>query len=95
MSRPALFPIAIPVLVVTSPDAHERTFTILNDNSLLRLASLRERHHRYCLCYDHIAGAANAMADDTSRLWWHLSDSTQLLLAHFEQNYPQSQPWQL
>jgi hypothetical protein len=34
---------------------------------LLRLASLHQRHHRYCLCYDHIAGAANAMADDASR----------------------------
>jgi hypothetical protein len=32
------------------------------------------------------------MADDTSCLW-HLTDTQ--LLAHFEQNYPQSQPWQL
>jgi hypothetical protein len=32
------------------------------------------------------------MADDTSRLW-HLTDTQ--LLAHFEQNYPQSQPCQL
>jgi hypothetical protein len=32
------------------------------------------------------------MADDASRLW-NLSNSQ--LLAHFEQHYPQSQPWQL
>jgi hypothetical protein len=59
---------------------------------LLRLSSLHQRHHRYHLRYDHIAGLANAMADDASRLW-HLSDSQ--LLAYFDQTYPQSQPWQL
>lgn len=98
-------------ILAQSIDSRERTFTILNDNSpavsraskgsissrdsaayLLRLASLHQRHHRYCLRYDHIAGAANAMADDASRLW---SFSNSQLLAHFEQHYPQSQPWQL
>jgi hypothetical protein len=59
---------------------------------LLRLASLHQRHHRYFIQYDHIAGDANAMADDASRLW-HLSDSQ--LLAHFEQTYPQLLPWKL
>jgi hypothetical protein len=59
---------------------------------LLRFASLHQRHHRYFIQYDHIAGNANAMADDASRLW-HLSDSQ--LLAHFEQTYPQSSPWKL
>jgi hypothetical protein len=60
---------------------------------LLRLSSLHQRHHRYYLRYeDHIAGAANAMADDASRLW-HLTNDE--LLAQFEQTYPQSQPWQL
>jgi hypothetical protein len=32
------------------------------------------------------------MADDASRLWNLTNDQ---LLAHFEQTYPQSQPWQL
>jgi hypothetical protein len=59
---------------------------------LLRLSSLHQRHHRYCLRYDHIAGAANAMADDASRLW-HLTNDQ--LLSHFSQTYPQSRPWQL
>jgi hypothetical protein len=40
--------------------------------------------------YDHIAGAANAIADDASHLWL-MSDSQ--LLSHFQQTYPQSQPW--
>ena len=98
-------------ILVQSVDARARTFTLLNDNTpavsraskgsitsrdaasyLLRLASLHQRHHRYCLRYDHIAGAANAMADDASRLW-HLTNAQ--LLSHFEQTYPQSQPWQL
>jgi hypothetical protein len=35
---------------------------------LLWLSSLHQRHHQYYLRYDHIAGAANAMADDASRL---------------------------
>jgi hypothetical protein len=59
---------------------------------LLRLSSLHQRHHRYLLRYDHIAGPANSMADDASRLW-HLTDSQ--LLVYFNQTYPQSQPWQL
>jgi hypothetical protein len=59
---------------------------------LLRLASLHHQHHRYCLRYDHIAGAANAMAEYASRLW---SLTNSQLLAHFEPTYPQSMSWQL
>jgi hypothetical protein len=92
-------------------NARKWTFTILNDNLptvsratkgsiisrnsatyLLHLASLYQCHHHYCLRYDHIAGAANAMADDASCLWSHTNVQ---LLVHFEQTYPQSQPWQL
>ena len=57
---------------------------------LLRLNSLHQRHHRYLGTYDHIAGKANVMADDASRLW-NLRDSQ--LLAYFQQTYPQSLPW--
>ena len=59
---------------------------------LLRLASLHQRHFRYLAHYDYIAGPANVMADDCSRLW-HLSDTA--LLSHFEQRYPQKLPWRL
>jgi hypothetical protein len=59
---------------------------------LLRLSSMHQRHHRYLAQYDHIAGPANAMADDSSRLW-HLSDAA--FLAYFNQTYPQPLPWQL
>jgi hypothetical protein len=59
---------------------------------LLRLNSLHQRHHRYLTTYDHIAGPANCMADDASRLF-HLSDHA--FLAHFHQHYPQPLPWQL
>jgi hypothetical protein len=59
---------------------------------LLRINSLHQRHHRYLTLYDHIAGPANCMADDASRLF-HLSDHA--FLAHFHQHYPQAQPWQL
>jgi hypothetical protein len=57
---------------------------------LLRLSSMHQRHHRYLAVYDHIAGPANAMADDCSRLW-HLSDAA--FLAYFNQTYPQPKPW--
>jgi hypothetical protein len=59
---------------------------------LLRLSSLHQRHHRYFVQHDHIAGSANSMADDASRAW-HLSDSQ--LLSHFQQTYPQLLPWKL
>lgn len=59
---------------------------------LLRLASLHQRHFRYLAHYDYIAGPANVMADDCSRLW-HLSDTA--LLSHFAKHYPQPLPWQL
>jgi hypothetical protein len=57
---------------------------------LLRLASLHQRHYRYQSSHDHIAGTANTMADDCSRLWF-LTDAQ--LLAHFEQEYRQPLPW--
>jgi hypothetical protein len=59
---------------------------------LLRINSLHQRFHRYHPLYDHIAGTANSMADDASRLF-SLTDSA--FLAHFTQTYPQTQPWQL
>jgi hypothetical protein len=59
---------------------------------LLCLSSLHQWRHQYHLHYDLIAGLANVLADDASRLW-HLSDSQ--LLAYFNQTYLQSQPWQL
>jgi hypothetical protein len=59
---------------------------------LLRINSLHQRFHRYHPLYDHIAGTANSMADDASRMF-SLTDSA--FLSHFTQNYPQPQPWQL
>ena len=59
---------------------------------LLRLNSLHQRQHRYFALHNHIAGKANVMADDASRLW-HLSDSD--LLSHFAAHYPQASPWRL
>ena len=47
---------------------------------LLRYNALHQRAHRYVAVHDHIAGTANAMADDASRLW-HLSNDN--LLTHF------------
>ena len=57
---------------------------------LLRLNALHQRAHRYVATHDHIAGTANSMADDASRLL-HLSDSA--LLTHFNTQYPQALPW--
>jgi hypothetical protein len=57
---------------------------------LLRLNSLHQRQHRYVATYNHIAGKANAMADDASRLW-HLNDAE--LLTHFDRVYPQVSHW--
>jgi hypothetical protein len=59
---------------------------------LLRLAALHHRHFRTLHTYDHIAGTANVMADQASRLW-DLSDTE--LLAHFASHYPQEKPWKL
>jgi hypothetical protein len=59
---------------------------------LLRLAALHRRHYRYLLEISHIPGLANAMADDSSRLW-ELSNAA--LIAHFNTQYPQEEPWQL
>jgi hypothetical protein len=54
---------------------------------LLRYNALHQRTHRYVAVHDHIAGAANVMADDASRLW-HLCDCA--LLTHFNTYYPQA-----
>ena len=59
---------------------------------LLRHNALHQRQYRYVAVHDHIAGRANVMADDASRLW-HLSDDA--LLTHFNLSYPQASPWQL
>ena len=59
---------------------------------LLRLNALHQRAHRYVARHHVIAGTANFMADDASRLW-HLSDAE--LLTHFNYTYPQSTSWEL
>ena len=59
---------------------------------LLQLSSLHQRHFRYKPEFHHIAGEANAMADDCSRLW-HLDDDA--LLTHFNLTYPQTQSWRM
>ena len=59
---------------------------------LLRYNGFHQRAHRYVAVHDHIAGVANVMADDASRLW-HLSDDA--LLTHFTDSYPQALPWEL
>ena len=59
---------------------------------LLRLDALQQRHFRFVPSYSHIAGKANVMADDASRLW-HLSDAD--LLSHFTHHYPQASPWRM
>lgn len=59
---------------------------------LLRLNALHQRQHRYVAVHNHIAGQANAMADDASRRW-DLDDSA--LLTHFTRHFPQASPWRL
>ena len=59
---------------------------------LLRYNALHQREYRYIATHDHIAGKANVMADDASRLW-DLNDSA--LLSHFESTYPQASPWRM
>jgi hypothetical protein len=59
---------------------------------LLRLNALHQRAYHYVALHNHIAGAANVMADDASRLW-ALSDSA--LLTHFDSTYPQALPWRI
>jgi hypothetical protein len=59
---------------------------------LLRLQALHQRHHRYHPTFSHIAGVANGMADDCSRLW-HLTDTQ--LLDYFNSTYPQKQLWRM
>lgn len=60
--------------------------------SLCQLAALHQRYHRYCHELSFMAGEANAMADDASRLF-HLTDAQ--LLAHFNLHYPQDKPWRM
>jgi hypothetical protein len=57
---------------------------------LLRLYAFHQRHYRYHATSDYIAGPANTMADDASRLW-HLSNTA--LVSHFNHFYPQHLPW--
>ena len=59
---------------------------------LCNYACAHQRQHRYCHVSFYFPGDANVMADDASRLQ-HLTDSQ--FLAHFEQHYPQPQPWKL
>ena len=59
---------------------------------LCRLSSFHQRQHRYCPEVSYLGGPSNVMADDASRLW-DRSDSQ--LLSHFNQTYPQEQPWRL
>ena len=59
---------------------------------LLRLNALHQRAHRYVARHHYIAGPANSMADDASRLW-HLSETA--LLTHFNSHYPQPTSWEL
>ena len=59
---------------------------------LLRYSALHQREHRYVATHDHIAGKANVMADDASRLW-HLAPTA--LLSHFDLTYPQASPWRM
>jgi len=59
---------------------------------LLRTSSLHQRHFRYNATFDHIAGKANPMADDASRLF---KLSNHAFLSHFNQHYPQPLPWML
>ena len=57
---------------------------------LCNYACQHQRLHRYCHHAYYIPGPANVMADDASRLQ-HLTDTDFLL--HFNQEYPQPQPW--
>lgn len=59
---------------------------------LLRINSLNQRFHRFLGRYHHISGLANAMADDSSRLF-HLTDS--LFHSRFQQSYPQEKRWRM
>ena len=58
---------------------------------LLPQQALHQRQYCYYSRTAHIAGTANVMADDCSRLW-HLTDEQ--LLTHFNLHYPQSLLWQ-
>jgi GH43 family beta-xylosidase len=57
---------------------------------LLQLQAFHQQHYCYHSKTPHIAGTANVLADDCSRLW-HLTDEQ--LLTHFSFNYPQNLLW--
>ena len=59
---------------------------------LLRYNALHQRFYRYVATHDHIAGAANTMADDASRRWDLSSDA---FLTHFNSTFPQALPWRV
>ena len=52
--------------------------------------ALHQHEHRYVASNARIAGKANVMADNASRLW-HFDDA--MLLSHSDLNYPQASPW--
>ena len=60
--------------------------------TLLRMAAIHQRHHRYLRLTDYLEGKRNNMADDASRLTL-LTD--QQLLTHFNSAYPQTASWVL
>ena len=66
------------------------TSTSIPSAYLLRLQALHQRHYCYHSKISQIAGTANVMVDDCSRLW-HLTDKQ--LLTHFNLHYPQNLPW--
>ena len=59
---------------------------------LLCYNALHQRHYRYVTTHNHIAGKANVMADDASRLW-QLSDDA--IISHFNTLYLQALPWRM
>ena len=59
---------------------------------LLQIASLHQRHHRYQSSVHYIAGPANVMADDCSRLW-NFTDKE--LITYFNFHYPQKKSWKM
>ena len=59
---------------------------------LLQQSSLHQRHFRYKPDIQWIAGTANSMADDCSRLW-NYSDRD--LTRYFNSTYPQKQSWKM
>ena len=59
-------------------------------SGLLKMAALLRRRQRTNLRITHLAGSANRMADDASRLW---SKTDAELLTYFNSTYPQATAW--